>query len=327
MRNPSAAVREVRPLTGFAGAQPTLRVRTRQFLDAALVEPGEPLRDRNALDLAIRRDLGERGQDKGAFEQMRMRQGEAGLVDFKFAERNDIDIENARPPAPFLGTVATKHRLDGERAVEQGAWRQGGFDDDRDIDERRLVGHAPGRRAVVRGAGNEFHLAAIAQCRNGASERRSHIPHIATEPEECLRHSASTLACTGERNTCIGDNDAGHAVAPIAVMTRRACTVAATSWARMIVAPCSIARIWAASDPPSRWSGGVGTTALMRRLREAPTRSGRPNVFRRSSRAIAIMLCSAVLPKPMPGSSTMKSRGMPARAAVASGRSEKAALS
>src|SRR5215467_4216112 len=110
MRNPSAAAPRSEALTGFAGAQSTLRVRRRQFLDAALVEPGEPLRDRDALDLAIRRDLGERGQDKGAFEQMWMRQGEAGLIDFKFAERDDIDIENARPPAPSLATLPTQHR-------------------------------------------------------------------------------------------------------------------------------------------------------------------------------------------------------------------------
>ena len=43
----------------------------------------------------------------------------------------------------------------------------------------------------------------------------------------------------------------------------------------------------------------------MKRLREAPTSSGRPNDLSSASRAMAVMLCSGVLPKPMPGSSTI----------------------
>ena len=74
-------------------------------------------------------------------------------------------------------------------------------------------------------------------------------------------------------------------------------------------------------------SGGAGVTALMKRLRDAPTSSGKPNFLNRSSRAIAVMLCSGVLPKPMPGSSMMASRRMPARAAMASDRSKKPSMS
>src|SRR6266446_4956966 len=299
----------------------------RQLLDACGIKAGKCLRDRDALDPAIRRNLSQRRQHKGAFEQMRMRQGQAGLLDFNGVKRDDVDIENARAPAPFLGAVATKHRLDGERPVEEGARRQRGFDHDREIDERRLVGHAPWRRTIVRGTSDELNRPAIAQRGDGTTERRSHIPQIAAEHEERLRHGASATACKQEPNTQVGEDDGAHAFASIAAMTRSACTVAATSWARMIVAPRSAARIWAASDPPSRWSGAAGTTALMRRLREAPTRSGRSNVFSRSSLAIAAMLCSAVLPKPMPGSSTMRSRAMPERAAMASERSKNAAMS
>ena len=40
-----------------------------------------------------------------------------------------------------------------------------------------------------------------------------------------------------------------------------------------------------------------------------------------------VKLCSAVLPKPMPGSSTIRSRGMPARAAMSSERRKKAVTS
>ena len=76
-------------------------------------------------------------------------------------------------------------------------------------------------------------------------------------------------------------------------------------------------RTCAAIEPPIRRSGGAGETLSMKRLREAPTRSGSPKALSRPSRAIASMLCSGVLPKPMPGSSTMRSRAMPARAAIA----------
>ncbi len=65
----------------------------------------------------------------------------------------------------------------------------------------------------------------------------------------------------------------------------------------------------------------------MKRLREAPTSSGRPNDLSSPSRAIAVMLCSGVLPKPIPGSSTIVSRAMPARSAMSSERAKNAAMS
>ena len=65
----------------------------------------------------------------------------------------------------------------------------------------------------------------------------------------------------------------------------------------------------------------------MKSLREAPTRSGRPKEPNSVKRANAIMLCSCVLPKPMPGSSTIFSRGIPAFRAISSERAKKAAIS
>src|SRR5262245_25308760 len=50
-----------------------------------------------------------------------------------------------------------------------------------------------------------------------------------------------------------GDEDGiGHRALPMAAATRRACTVSATSWVRMIAAPPATARTWAAIDPPRR---------------------------------------------------------------------------
>ena len=65
----------------------------------------------------------------------------------------------------------------------------------------------------------------------------------------------------------------------------------------------------------------------MKRLRDAPTSKGRPNRRNSSSRASTIMLCSGVLPKPMPGSSTIWLSAMPARAAMSSERAKNVAIS
>src|SRR5262245_6999601 len=119
----------------------------------------------------------------------------------------------------------------------------------------------------------------------------------------------------------------GHRALLIATATRSACTVSATSWVRMIAAPPNPARTWAAIEPPSLWSGGVGETLSMKRLRETPTRSVSPNDLNSPMRAIAVRLCSAVLPKPMPGSSTIFSRAIPARWAISSEREKNAAIS
>src|SRR5579859_473952 len=129
------------------------------------------------------------------------------------------------------------------------------------------------------------------------------------------------------------DHDAGdedrirHCLSSMAAATRSACTVSATSWVRMIRAPRWAARRCAAIDPPRRCCGSDGETEAMKTFREAPTRSGRPNTSSSESCASTTRLCSCVLPKPMPGSSTMFSLAMPARAAISSERVKKAAIS
>src|SRR6185437_1870835 len=124
------------------------------------------------------------------------------------------------------------------------------------------------------------------------------------------------------------DHDAGdedriaHRLSSIAAATRSACTVSATSWVRMIRAPRCAASRCAAIEPPRRWCGSDGEITPMKRLRDAPTKSGSLNTLSSSSRASAVMLWCWVLPKPMPGSSTIFSVAMPALAAIASERSK-----
>src|SRR4029078_1390322 len=98
------------------------------------------------------------------------------------------------------------------------------------------------------------------------------LPHLAF-----MRHPA----VIGMQHQPGDENAVAHACPLIAAATRSACTVSATSCARMIAAPFSTASRCAAIEPPSRRSGGEGVTASMKRLREAPRRSGRPKDLKR----------------------------------------------
>src|SRR4029077_7293586 len=90
-----------------------------------------------------------------------------------------------------------------------------------------------------------------------------------------------------------GDEDGiAHSRSLIAAATRNACTVSATSCVRMIRAPRWAAIRCAAIEPPRRCCGSDGVTVLMKRLREAPTSSGRPKTLSLRRGAHAIMLSS-----------------------------------
>src|SRR5580700_7488819 len=134
-------------------------------------------------------------------------------------------------------------------------------------------------------------------------------------------------AVIGVQRQPADEDGIAHRARLMAAATASACTVGATSCTRMMAAPFSTAKRCAASEPPSRSAGSDGTMEWMKRLREAPIRSGRPKPRQASSRAMQVRLCSGVLPKPMPGSSTIRSRKMPARAAMASERSKNAVAS
>src|SRR5581483_7075372 len=96
---------------------------------------------------------------------------QARLVDLDVVIRDDVDVEGARTPPGFALTVAPERSLDLERPLQQSARRKLGFDHEREVYEGRLLGHAPGRRAVVRRACQETHLAAVTQRRDGTVER------------------------------------------------------------------------------------------------------------------------------------------------------------
>src|SRR5712691_1612382 len=119
------------------------------------------------------------------------------------------------------------------------------------------------------------------------------------------------------------DRSLHHDAPLIASAIFNAWTCAATSWTRMMETPASMPMMFAAIVAGSRSPGPLGTSLPMKDLRETPRRMGNPNPTISSSRARIARFCSNVLPKPMPGSSTMRSLRMPAAAARSSAFAKK----
>src|SRR5262249_51380827 len=138
----------------------------------------------------------------------------------------------------------------------------------------------------------------VARRRVGEVDRELEIDDEPLPDLLLVRHDAMM----GVDEKTLDEDGVAHDRSRSAAATLSACTVSATSCTRRIAAPWRTEARCAAIDPPIRRSGGAGETASMKRLREAPTSSGSPNDASQPRRAIASMLCSAVLPKPMPGS-------------------------
>ena len=96
----------------------------------------------------IRRDLGQRHQHEGALEHARMGNLQPVFVDGAIAEDQYVDVD--QPRAPALLAHALQLALGLQAKVEQAARRQAGRNLRRGVEKIRLVGLAPGRRAVER---------------------------------------------------------------------------------------------------------------------------------------------------------------------------------
>ena len=104
---------------------------------------------------------------------------------------------------------------------------------------------------------------------------------------------------------------------------RTASIVSLTSWARMMWAPLATAMAAQVSEPMRRsWTLGWSRIFPIKDLREAPTRRGNPNDRKSASaRSTRQSHSSQAIPgsrkNPIPGSSTICCRGMPACSARA----------
>ena len=82
-------------------------------------------------------------------------------------------------------------------------------------------------------------------------------------------------------------------------------------------APAATASTFEAIVPPSRSSTSRPVSVPRKLLREVPTTIGRPSSRSSPSRRSSSRLCSTVLPKPIPGSTQIRSSSIPASIAAA----------
>src|SRR5450830_1649305 len=87
-----------------------------------------------------------------------------------------------------MRAVASELQLDCLRARQQIARPKFGLDRDAQVDERRLILEAPGRRAVVGRARCQPHLFAVAQQGHGAVENGPAVADIAAKRQQRLGH-------------------------------------------------------------------------------------------------------------------------------------------
>src|ERR1039458_4643754 len=106
-----------------------------------------------------------------------------------------------------------------------------------------------------------------------------------------------------------------HRSLTVAAATSSASCTAPTSCTRNTLAPRSSAITFVAIVPARR--SRSPTSAPRNDLREVPIRIGCPSTASSPRRSSSSRLCATVLPKPIPGSTTIRSRSIPAARATA----------
>ena len=79
-----------------------------QLLDARHIHALERVADPDARDDAVGGDLGQRHENEGALEQVRVGQRQGGVVEDKIVISQDVEIDGPRSPVLFFGAVAAK---------------------------------------------------------------------------------------------------------------------------------------------------------------------------------------------------------------------------
>src|SRR4051794_18120332 len=142
------------------------------------------------------------------------------------------------------------------------------------------LGHDLGQRIVADGL-----RVVVAPARRAQVEMGHHV-HDEALPEPLLLRQD---AVAGEGLQTFEDDAVAHAALRMASSTLSAWTWAATSCARTMSAPWSAPWTWAAIVPGPRSSGGGGGSNRlpMKRLRDAPSRTGKPSALSRLKDASA----------------------------------------
>lgn len=137
------------------------------------------LRDAAAGDDEVGREVGERGEDEGAFVQARVRQGESRMVEGGVAVEQQIEVEGAGAPA--FGSDATARFLNGEKGVEQIERRKGGEEAGDGVEIVLLAGRADGGGFVEGGDGVEAGAGQRGEGGEGGFEVRVTVAEIGAQ--------------------------------------------------------------------------------------------------------------------------------------------------
>src|SRR5262249_39405621 len=100
----------------------------------------------------------------------------------------EVDVDLARAPPAFLGTLAPErplHRLCASQKCTRGKARLNG---DARVDEGRLVLYAPRQGAIIRRAGEQAHFLAVAERSHRPIDRVTQVAEIAAKRDECFSH-------------------------------------------------------------------------------------------------------------------------------------------
>src|SRR5260370_19515361 len=140
------------------GRSPALR----QLLDTARVELCQRVTYAPTRNEPLRRDLRERHQDESAGEELRMWQRQIWSFQSHVLIGDEVDVDLARPPPPFLGTLAPERPLHRLSASQKRARGQARLNGDARVDEHRLIFDAPRQATIIRRAGHQAHLSTTA---------------------------------------------------------------------------------------------------------------------------------------------------------------------
>src|SRR5260221_5764447 len=208
---------------------------------------------------------------------------QAFLADGQVVEKQDVDVD--LPGTPAIGLLPPDGRLDRlgrDQQLTRDPWP---LNLQHLVQEARLTEHPERLRLVNR---------ALSQDPGAARGELGPRP---------FQVAAAVAQVGSQRQVAHGHRSASA--------TRATRAIARTSWTRTTSAPRRIATTTEAAVPSTRSSTGRSRIRPRKDLREVPTSSGRSSDSSSARRRRTTRFCSAVFPKPIPGSTRTRSPRQP----------------
>src|SRR5205823_11622499 len=231
-------------------------------------------------------DVLEEVEQEGAVLKFRVGDVQTRLVGEATVVAKDVAVDLARSPALAVGPAELA--LDPLDGVQQGSRLERGLDLEHLVQKLRLVTNAD---------------------RLGLGHPRA-THHGDAHHRQCLARRLEISGAVAEV-AAEGQPHAGH-VCTMASAIRATRTIDLTSCTRTMSAPPAMLSAIAAAVPSSRSPTGRASVLPMNDLRDGPISRGKPSRRRSGRRLMISRFSSRVFPNPMPGSTMMRSSGIPA---------------